>query len=330
MLEGVRSAAIIYNPLAGRRRDVRTELLKKAQTVLAEADISAELVPTEAAGQAGELAVQAATRGADLIVACGGDGTLNEIVNGMTRDPRARRTPLAVLPAGTANVLAKELGIPWDLPRAAGLVRKGVPVRISLGMMTTAESSGSAERYFLSLAGAGPDGALVHSLNVSLKLKAGVLAYWLEGAKQLFKYNFPKFRAKTETGEFDATLAVIGRTKHYGGPFRITTGADLFGDEFEVVLFMSSSALRYLSYLPATWFGRLPELPDVRIVKTRQMSCVQLQDENVFTQVDGEPVGKLPATFEIVPDALTLVVPEVVARELAGRRENPVAQAARA
>ena len=330
MLEGVRTAAIIYNPLAGRRRDVRTELLKKAQKVLADADISAELVPTEAAGQAGALAVQAASRGAELIVACGGDGTLNEIVNGMTRDARARRTPLAVLPAGTANVLAKELGIPWDLPRAAGLVRKGVPVRISLGMMTTAESSGSSERYFLSLAGAGPDAALVHSVNVSLKLKAGVLAYWLEGAKQLFKYNFPKFRAKTETGEFDATLAVIGRTKHYGGPFRITTGADLFGDEFEVVLFMSSSALRYLSYLPATWFGRLPQLPDVRIVRTRRMTCVQLQDENVFTQVDGEPVGKLPATFEIVPDALTLVVPEVVARELAGRPENPVAQAARA
>jgi diacylglycerol kinase (ATP) len=330
MLDGVRSAAIIYNPLAGRRRDIRTDLLKKAQKVLADAGISAELVPTEAAGQAGALAVRAAASGADLIVACGGDGTLNEIVNGMTLDARARRTPLAVLPAGTANVLAKELGIPWDLPRAAGLVRKGVPVRISLGKMTTAEEGGVGERYFLSLAGAGPDGALVHSLDVSLKLKAGVLAYWLEGAKQLFKYNFPKFRMKTETGEYDATLAVIGRTKHYGGPFRITTGADLFGDEFEVVLFMSSSALRYLSYLPATWFGRLPKLPDVRIVKTRRMSCTSLQNENVYTQVDGEPVGKLPATFEIVQDALTLVVPEVVARELAGRRENAIVQAARA
>src|SRR5690242_14996364 len=112
MLEGIRTAAIIYNPLAGRRRGLRIKLLEEARQVLAKAGIECELVPTAAAGQAGMLAVRAANSGANLVIASGGDGTLNEVVNGMTRDPVARQTPLAVLPSGTANVLAKELGIP--------------------------------------------------------------------------------------------------------------------------------------------------------------------------------------------------------------------------
>ena len=330
MLEGIRTAAIIYNPLAGRRRGLRIKLLEEARQVLAKAGIECELVPTAAAGQAGMLAVRAANSGANLVIASGGDGTLNEVVNGMTRDPVARQTPLAVLPSGTANVLAKELGIPWDLPRAAALIPRGEAVRISLGRIISENADKPAtDRYFLSLAGAGPDGALVHAVDVSLKLKTGVFAYWIEGAKQLLKYDFPKFRARTGDSEIDATLAVIGRTKHYGGPFRITTGADLFGDQFEIVFFMTKSAIRYLAYLPATWFGRLPQLPDVRIVKTQRLHCEPLEG-TVYTQADGEPIGTLPATFEIVPNALTLVVPEVVAQDLAARRSAPQPEAVRA
>ena len=330
MLQTVRTAAIIYNPLAGRRRGLRTRHLQEARQVLARAGIECELVPTAAAGQAGMLAAQAANSGADLVIASGGDGTLNEVVNGMTRDPIARRTPLAVLPSGTANVLAKELGIPWDLPRAAALIPRGTAVRISVGRIISEDAANAAaDRYFLSLAGAGPDGALVHAVDVSLKLKTGVFAYWIEGAKQLLKYEFPKFRAHAGSETIDATLAVIGRTKHYGGPFRITTGADLFGDEFEIVFFMTKSAIRYLAYLPATWFGRLPQLPDVRIVKTQRLVCEPLEG-TVYTQADGEPIGTLPATFEIVPDALTLVVPEVVAKDLAARRAAPQPEAVRA
>lgn len=329
MLEGIRTAAIIYNPIAGRRRGARKQQLEQARRVLADSGIECELVPTAAAGQAGTLAAKAANSGADLVIASGGDGTLNEVVNGMTRDPIARQTPLAVLPSGTANVLAKELGIPWNLPRAASLIPRGTVVRISLGRMHTSQGAGIGERYFLSLAGAGPDGALVHAVDVSLKLKTGVFAYWVEGAKQLVKYDFPEFRVAADGQEIDATLAVIGRTKHYGGPFRITTGADLFGDEFEVVLFMSKSAVRYLAYLPATWFGRLPQLPDVRIVKTRRLRCEPLEG-TVYTQADGEPIGQLPATFEIVPDALTLVVPEIIAQDLAARRAAPQPEAVRA
>ncbi len=161
-------------------------------------------------------------------------------------------------------------------------------------------------RYFLVVAGAGADGALVHALDPGVKQRAGVLAYWMEGAKQLLRYKFPQFRVITGGREILGTLVIVGRTKHYGGPFRITRGADIFANEFELALFCSQSALRYLLYLPACWMGRLHRLKDVHFVKTNSLRCEPLRTDSIYAQVDGEASESLPVTFSIVPDALTL------------------------
>ncbi|HEV3220762.1 MAG TPA: diacylglycerol kinase family protein [Candidatus Acidoferrales bacterium] len=305
MLSGIRKATIIFNLHAGGGHARRPKDLEEARQILAKAGIEAELLPTDCPGAAGPLARRAAEDGAQLVVVCGGDGTLNEAINGMA----GSQVPVALLPAGTANILAKELGILWNIPRAAAQLIRGTPVRIALGLMTPLAEPG-ARRYFLSVAGAGADGAVVHALDPAMKLKTGIIAYWMEGAKQLLRYSFPKFRVTDSTGTSDATLIIVGRTKRYGGPFSITTGADLFSNEFEVALFQTQSALRYVAYLPATWTGMLRKLRDVQFLKTKSVLCEPPANETVYAQVDGEGWHSLPAEFTIVPDALTLIVPE--------------------
>jgi diacylglycerol kinase (ATP) len=312
MLDGIATASIIFNPVSGGGRSTRLKQLEEARKILAASGIDAELLPTSAPGQAGEIAAGAIARGRQLIIACGGDGTLNEIVNGMP----GSKVPVALLPAGTANILAKELRIPWNIPRAAELIPRGIARRIALGAITTGALPAQPgtptgnRRYFLVVAGAGADGALVHSLDPGVKQRAGLLAYWIEGATQLLRYKFTPFRVTTENDAILATLVIVGRTKHYGGPFRITKRADLFANEFELALFCSQSPLRYLLYLPACWIGQLRRLDDVHFVKTNLVRCEGLTAEPVYAQVDGEASESLPVTFSIVPDALTLVVPE--------------------
>ena len=239
MLSGIHNAVIIHNPLAGRGRGRRAEKLEQARQILAAAGIASELQATQAGGEATQLARRAVAVGRDLVIACGGDGTGNEVVNGLA----GSQVPLAVLPAGTANVLAKELRIPWDIPRAAELMLGGTPHRIALGLATPLEEP-DKRRYFLCTAGAGPDGVMVYSLDPALKLRAGILAYWYEGFRQLFRYRFPRFRVCVPSRELAASLVVVGRTRHYGGPFRITTQANLFRDEFELALLTTQSAAR--------------------------------------------------------------------------------------
>ncbi|HUK32081.1 MAG TPA: diacylglycerol kinase family protein [Candidatus Acidoferrum sp.] len=305
MLSGIRTASVIYNPFAGGGHPRRPKHLEEARQILANAGIEAEMIPTDAPGAAGKLARRAVDGGSQLIVVCGGDGTLNEAINGIA----GSKVPVALLPAGTANILAKELGIPWNIPRAAAQLLRGMPVRIALGLMTPVADPDS-RRYFLSVAGAGADGAIVHALDPAMKLKTGIIAYWMEGFKQLMSYKFPRFRVTEATGTNEATLIIVGRTKHYGGPFSITTGADLFSNEFELALFQTQSKLRFVTYLPATWTGMVRRMNDVHFMKTKSVTCDPPTGETVYAQVDGEEWHSLPAEFTIVPDALTLVVPE--------------------
>lgn len=221
---------------------------------------------------------------------------------------------MAVLPAGTANVLAKELGIPWNIPEAAGLIARGRLVRVALGEIAWRENStdGSVPktRHFLCVSGAGPDGAIVHGVDAEKKLRMGILAYWQEGFRQFFSYGFPRFRVQSREHEMTASLIVVGRTKYYGGPFRITTGASLFEDAFEIVAYEGQNRCGVLMCLPAIWLGCLRRVPGIHAWKTTKLMCETIEPEEIFSQVDGEAAAALPVRFRIVPDALTLVVPE--------------------
>jgi diacylglycerol kinase family enzyme len=302
----VRDAVLIVNPLAGGGRLMPQ--LDEARGVFRNAGIETEVQKTTGPGEATVLARRAVEQSRHLVIVCGGDGTVNEAVNGLA----CSQVPLAVLPAGTANVLAKELSLPWSLPRAAERLARAQYVRIALGLAIPEPSSGPA-RYFLSVAGAGPDGALVAAVRPEIKLRAGILAYWQEGFRQLRRYDFPVFHVTTRdaTGDrsIDATLVIVGRTKHYGGPFEITTEADLLRPEFELALVTTRSAWRYVAYLPLIWAKQLRRARYVQFCKTTSLQCDTIGSSTVLLQVDGEPAGRLPAEFRIVPDALTLAMP---------------------
>ena len=158
------------------------------------------------------------------MIACGGDGTLNEVVNGLAGSQNGHRVPLALLPGGTANILAKELNLPWDILRAAKQMPAGEVREIALGLATPLEQP-EKKRYFLSVAGAGPDGMIVYSVDLGLKARVGILAYWWQGAREVLRYTFPPFRVRAGNRLVEGTLAVVGRTKNYGGPFKITDQA---------------------------------------------------------------------------------------------------------
>jgi diacylglycerol kinase (ATP) len=312
MLEGIRNAILIYNPTSGRRRHRRFEEIEKAVAILREAAITVEIAATTAPGTARSLAQLAVGQRRDLVIACGGDGTVNEVVNGLA----GSQMPMALLPAGTANILAKELGVPWDIPQAARLIPGGVVRRIALGIASLPDVNGNGAgpselvgRYFLCVAGAGPDGAIVNGVDEIFKKNAGILAYWAEGAKQLFRYDFPEMRVRSGGRERRATIVVVGRTAHYGGPFKITTGASLFEDSFEMLTNSATSRLQYLRCLPALWMGNLRELKGIDAWKQTEVIVESADERMVFAQVDGEPIGALPLAFRIVPNALSILVP---------------------
>src|SRR3984957_8500556 len=133
MPEPIKNALLIYNPVSGRRRDRRFTDVEQSARILSNAGILTELAPTTARFSATTIARQAVEQKRDLVIACGGDGTVNEVVNGLA----GSQVPLALLPAGTANILAKELGIPWDIPAAARLIPGGTVRCIAPGLAET-------------------------------------------------------------------------------------------------------------------------------------------------------------------------------------------------
>jgi diacylglycerol kinase (ATP) len=308
MTTDLHNSLLIHNPNAGNAGRARTRMLDEARHIFACGGIHAELAETTGPGHATEIAQRAAMEGRHLVIACGGDGTLNEIVNGLASQNNGHRVPLALLPGGTANILAKELDLPWDIPRAAEKLVHGTVKEIALGLATPLEQP-EKKKYFLSVAGAGPDGMIVYSIDLDLKARLGILAYWWEGAREVFRYKFPHFRVSSDNQQIDASLAIVGRTQNYGGPFKITTGADLFEDQFEVMALTTQSGLRYLSYLPSLLLGDLRETEGVHFWKADTVVCEPLDNDPIYAQIDGEPLTRLPVEFRIIPRALKLLVP---------------------
>src|SRR5712692_3495889 len=309
MTSELKNALLIHNPNAGNGGHGRRRQIEAARQIFSSNGIDTELAETRGPGDATQIAQRASAEGRQLVIACGGDGTLNEIVNGLATQQNGHRVPLALLPGGTANILAKELGLPWDIPRAAERLVHGQVKEIALGLATPLEQP-EKKRYFLSVAGAGPDGIMVYSLDLDLKAKIGILAYWWQGARAIFRYKFPRFRILTGDQQFDASLVVVGRTKNYGGPFKITTRANLYEDKFEVMAVTTQSGLRYLSYLPTLWLGGLHNTRGVFFWMADKLVCEPLDKNPVYTQIDGEPLARLPVEFKIVPRALKLLVPQ--------------------
>ena len=300
-------AAIIYNPVA-RQLSRSQHLLQRTIEVLKQQGVEASLVATTGPGSAGAQAKKQIEAGCDLILAAGGDGTINEVAGGMLYTG----VPLAIIPGGTANVLARETRIPIDMVRSVRDLAKMLPVRIAIGMLRLGDFE---QRSFLCMAGVGLDAQIVTQVNLDLKAALGKLAYYVGGFSQVLR-PLSEFEVSVDGKTYEASFALISRVRNYGGDLEIARGASLLLNEFQVVLFRGKHCLRYLPYLAAVGLRFAERMSGVTFVYGRSVTCQARNGEGIFAQVDGELTGKLPVSAEIVPAALTLLLPAVfVAKE---------------
>ncbi len=291
-----RHALVIFNPVAGWRRRRR---LGTTLRLLRAAGIECHLVRTAARGDAEALARAAADAMPPpaLVIAAGGDGTINEVANGLLQG--ASPPPLAILPLGTANVLAAEIGLATT-PRA-------IAAAITRGRMRPMRLGRANGRGFLLMAGAGFDAHVVAGVRPSAKRLLGKGAYVVETLRQLFRFGFPGYRATIDGTAHVAASVVVARGRFYGGRHLAAPAARLDADGFQVCLFERGGRRAVLRYGLALLTGRLPAAAGYRIVAGRRIIIDGPAGDPV--QADGDIIARLPLAIDLAPGQLRLVIP---------------------
>jgi diacylglycerol kinase (ATP) len=287
-------ALVIYNPAAGRSRGRK---LQATLRLLEAAGCQLVLRETTRHGDAERLARTVDPASCNMIVVAGGDGTINEVANGLIAS--GLRVPLAIVPLGTANVLAKEIGLgthPRDVARAI-LGRRHKVVHLGL----------ANGRHFLQMAGAGIDAHVVQGVNLMLKRRTGELAYVLESLIQAFRYDFPALTVTIDGAAHTARMVVVCNGRHYGGPFVAAPRASIEEAGFQVVMLERGGLGGVLRYGAALALGRLPTLSDVRVIPGRQVRIDGPQGAPV--QGDGDIIASLAVEIAPAKATLNLIVP---------------------
>jgi len=306
---------LIYNPAAGTMRERRIGEIDRASARLRSLGHEALAIPTTGPGSAAEQARDAVRDGVEVVFACGGDGTVHEVLQGLVTEGGSPRAALGIVPLGSANALARHLRIPLDAERAVEEQIWGERMTISAGRLEI----GQQVQHFAVMAGAGPDGALAYELRSAGKSRLGRLAYALHAARIFATHRFSRFAI--EYAELDGavrTLQVVSvmasRVDCLGGLF---TGLVEPGDAMDR-LSLRLSLLRPpgLISLPlwflTGWLGMRRINPFLVEVRAREFVCQPLKDGNVHCEADGEWLGRIPMRISVAPAALTVLVSRTV------------------
>ena len=292
---------VIFNPAArgNKARRFRRHLDEMAQQSVFKA--------TTAPGDARLFAAAAVRDGFDVVVAAGGDGTVNEVLNGIGEVPDGfARTRLGVLPLGTVNVFARELRIPPRLEAAWAVLRRARETTIDVGRVEFTEDGKPARRYFVQLAGVGLDARAVELVSWKLKTNTGPLAYVVAGFQALAEKQ-PRLCVARNGTKIEGELALFGNGKFYGGPFEVFPEASLNDGLLDVCVFPKVSLASFCRLAPGLLLGRKLSQKLVRPGRAQQFE-VTSQSPTAF-ELDGEWAGHLPATFSVEPKKLRVVVP---------------------
>ena len=294
-------AVCIHNPKAGGRSGSRG--LHAIRGVLRASAGHVELASTNGPGHATELARAAVASGADLVAVLGGDGTLNEAVQGLTEAPSIR---LLALPGGTSNVLVREAGMPLHPVKAAEMLPSLEPRAVRLGQVRFGDG---ASRYFLLMCGAGLDAEIAFRTSDAMKRLLGQGSFWLQGARQAVR-RFPQLRVRSEglRSERACSFVLVSKSRAYGGGLVLTPGANLLSHRFEVAQFPGTSRILHAGYLLAATLDRSAGWPGVQLDRRTEVELVQV-GATVRVQVDGEVVGRLPARVSLSPVTLQVMLP---------------------
>ena len=292
---------LIVNPIAGNKalrsiKNIEDLLNKKASltTFITQKKGDAELF-------AKQISSQFSVPSSQLIIVAGGDGTFNEVINGIlsSKESAAKKkiVPLALIPLGTTNVLAKELNIPENVGEAVHLALTGTAKKISLGRING--------RYFALMAGIGFDGEAVLRAKDSMKKISGKEAYIFSGINALIKYNPSLIEVKTSEGTFTGYTAVVGKAKCYGGNFHVTPQASLTEPLLDLCLFKGKTRKDLIRFISGVIRERHLNFNDVFYGKFSELEITS--NKEVHVQIDGDYFGTLPAKIDVVKDAISLV-----------------------
>ena len=295
-----RRVLIIFNPIAGRRRHQRLRAVIDRLTALG---CNVTLRETTHQGDAEGIARRAVFEDFDVIVAAGGDGTINEVVNGLAAykdDPAAPGPRLGIIPLGTANVLAIEIGLePKNIEQIARTIAAGPGRKVHMGVANG--------RHFLLMAGAGLDARVVEGINPAFKRATGKFAYVVESLRQALGYDFPALEIRADGKTYEGRMAVACKGRHYGGPFIAAPGADLEKPQLEICIMPNKGAAGALRYGLALPFGKLAKLPEIQRVSTQSLTIVGPRGAPV--QADGDIIARLPAEITVASETVRLIVP---------------------
>lgn len=293
-----RRLLVIYNPTAGagqlgRRKRARLEAYLE---LLEDSGCAVEFRPTTRRGDAEAFAAEGLAEKYDAVVAAGGDGTIGEVANGLP----LQSAPLGIFPLGTANVLAMEIGLPLDPPAVMQAVLQGPQVQIWPGYVN--------DRLFTIMAGVGFDAHVVADLPPQLKRWLGKGAYVVESLRQLLRYDIAGYRLGIDGKDYDCASAVIAKGHFYGGKFVCSPNARLDDAAFEICLFKMGGRIGALRATVALTLGLLHRLPEIELVRGREVVIQGAANEPV--QADGDIAALLPATARIGTRAIPLIVPQ--------------------
>lgn len=317
----MRKAAIFYNPHSGRRRKHRLSDVDAVLSVFRAAGVEAQAAPTHSsAGSAGQVR-QAIAEGCDTIVCAGGDGTINDLLQGLAGSNAA----LAIIPLGTANSLAHDLDLPFSPPHAARAALQAEPRRFAAGRVAFVDFDGKpCWRYFTVAAGIGVDAQLFYQLSPLLKRNAGMTAYYAEAWKLWMSHKMQPFVAEChETGNGTAKSVVLTellavRIRNFGNVLReLAPGAALHRNDLRLIMCRTDSRSRYLLYVLRGLLGQSREVDGIDLVHSEKISCTSIPAPGggtsgvpkVYVEADGEILGTLPVEISMAPDAFTLLVP---------------------
>jgi len=311
----MRRVALVYNPASGQHSARRHAAVAEITSVLQAAGVLAEAFETGAPGSAMALAKRAVEVGFDTVVACGGDGTVHEVLQSLVGTDVA----LGVVPLGTANALAADVGLIAPPARAARILLQAAPARVSVGRIHFSDPNGNpGSRYFIVAAGVGADALLMSRLDARLKRRLGYVLYLIEAIRIWATSSFPLFEAilpANGNGEgrvFDVSQLLAVRVRSFGGALRkLAPGASVRNGSLSLLAFKTQSRLRYLMFLLAAIAGTHTFKREVELLETPSIECRTRNGsrEALFVEADGEVLGSLPVRLEVAPHTLTLLIP---------------------
>ena len=287
--------AIIANPISGGGRAF--ERIKRLQQAWPYPDWEVALHSTRCREHAGELARGLLADPPDLLAVCSGDGTLHEVISAVPAPP----FPVAMIPAGTANVLAHELGVPLDPVKALSIALKGSVRRVDLGTV-----QGRGRHHFLLMTGIGVDAYIVSRIRPKKRV-LGMANFYLVSLRAFRSYAYPEFRVVCGGESLSATSCIIANAHSYGGGLVFTPDACMTDGLFDVLILQGKPRVEYFRFILSAWLGKPIQ---VSCVQRRRLPAVRVEGaRGVWFQADGELIGALPIDVTLTPASFPLVVP---------------------